>query len=306
MLGRGIDQILRYPSDPTIHEGYMRSAEGYVEIAERVNGHIPRHVPDVWGEANDMLRTTTPPVEAVVINLETSTTRSDDYWRGKGINYRMEPANVGPVLSALGVDCCVLANNHILDWGYSGMQDTLDTLHAAGVATAGAGLNRSAAAKPAIINLNAGRRVLVYSLASMTSGVPPDWAARARKPGVLLLEGDDGVSLAEIQAAVLEHKHAGDIAIASVHWGGNWGYNIPSERRRAAHALIDRAGFDVVHGHSSHHPIGAEVHNRRLILYGCGDFINDYEVRAHVPAAAVHAALLAGWPAGPTTSPQSF
>ena len=43
------------------------------------------------------------------------------------------------------------------------------------------------------------------------------------------------------------------------------------------HALIDEAGVDVIHGHSSHHPKAIEVHHDRLILYGCGDFINDYE-----------------------------
>lgn len=32
-----------------------------------------------------------------------------------------------------------------------------------------------------------------------------------------------------------------------------------------------------MHGHSSHHPIGIEVYRDRLILYGCGDLINDYE-----------------------------
>ena len=33
----------------------------------------------------------------------------------------------------------------------------------------------------------------------------------------------------------------------------------------------------MVHGHSSHHPRPIEVYRDRLILYGCGDFINDYE-----------------------------
>jgi len=32
-----------------------------------------------------------------------------------------------------------------------------------------------------------------------------------------------------------------------------------------------------VHGHSAHHPKAAEVHAGRLVLYGCGDFLNDYE-----------------------------
>ncbi len=44
MTGRGIDQILAHPSDPEIREGYMKDARGYVEIAEKVNGPIPRSV----------------------------------------------------------------------------------------------------------------------------------------------------------------------------------------------------------------------------------------------------------------------
>jgi poly-gamma-glutamate synthesis protein (capsule biosynthesis protein) len=44
-----------------------------------------------------------------------------------------------------------------------------------------------------------------------------------------------------------------------------------------AHALIEQAGVDLVHGHSSHHPKAIEVHQDKLILYGCGDLINDYE-----------------------------
>lgn len=72
-------------------------------------------------------------------------------------------------------------------------------------------------------------------------------------------------------------KHAGDIVVVSLHWGGNWGYRVPSEQRRFAQQLIADAGVDIVHGHSSHHPKGIEVFRDKLILYGCGDFLNDYE-----------------------------
>ncbi len=68
-----------------------------------------------------------------------------------------------------------------------------------------------------------------------------------------------------------------DLVVVSIHWGGNWGYGIPEKHRRFAHALIDEAGADVVHGHSSHHAKALEVYRGRPILYGCGDFINDYE-----------------------------
>jgi poly-gamma-glutamate synthesis protein (capsule biosynthesis protein) len=67
-----------------------------------------------------------------------------------------------------------------------------------------------------------------------------------------------------------------DLVVASIHWGGNWGYEVPPEHVRFAHCLID-GGVDIVHGHSSHHPRPLEVYRNRLILYGCGDFIDDYE-----------------------------
>jgi poly-gamma-glutamate capsule biosynthesis protein CapA/YwtB (metallophosphatase superfamily) len=52
---------------------------------------------------------------------------------------------------------------------------------------------------------------------------------------------------------------------------------VPGEQQRFARELIDQAGFDLIHGHSSHHPKAIEVHRGKLILYGCGDFLNDYE-----------------------------
>src|SRR5690606_10004038 len=64
--------------------------------------------------------------------------------------------------------------------------------------------------------------------------------------------------------------------VVSIHWGSNWGYEVTDAQVAFAHALID-GGVDVVHGHSSHHPRPFEVYRDRLVLYGCGDFLNDYE-----------------------------
>src|ERR1700745_4269532 len=90
MCGRGIDQVLAHPCSPEIHEQSMRSAEGYVLIAEQANGPIPRrNGPSyVWGAALDELARMRP--DARIINLETAVTRSKDRAR-KGINYRMSP-----------------------------------------------------------------------------------------------------------------------------------------------------------------------------------------------------------------------
>ena len=84
-------------------------------------------------------------------------------------------------------------------------------------------------------------------------------------------------SVARIADQVARLRQPGDVVIVSIHWGPNWGYEIPDEQRRFAHAVIDQAGVSIVHGHSSHHPKAIEVYRNRLILYGCGDFLNDYE-----------------------------
>ncbi len=275
MTGRGIDQVLPHPSNPRIHEPVVKSALRYVSLAERANGPIRRGVDFsyVWGDALKEWRRVAPDVR--IVNLETSVTRSDDYLP-KGINYRMHPRNVA-CLTAAAIDGVILANNHVLDWGQEGLVETLDTLKNAGVATAGAGRNLDEAQSPALFEVAGGRRVVVFSYGAVTSGIPRDWAATETKPGVSLL-GDLSESTVErIAAQVATVKRPGDLVVASIHWGGNWGYRIPREQRAFAHGLVDRAAVDVVHGHSSHHPKGIEVYRGKPILYGCGDFLNDYE-----------------------------
>jgi poly-gamma-glutamate capsule biosynthesis protein CapA/YwtB (metallophosphatase superfamily) len=72
-------------------------------------------------------------------------------------------------------------------------------------------------------------------------------------------------------------KQTGDLVVASLHWGGNWGFGVSAQQRNFAHGLIDTAGVDMVYGHSSHHVKGIEVYRNKPIVYGCGDFLNDYE-----------------------------
>jgi poly-gamma-glutamate synthesis protein (capsule biosynthesis protein) len=87
---------------------------------------------------------------------------------------------------------------------------------------------------------------------------------------------------AQVRTAITRHRHAGDRVMVSIHWGGNWGLAIPAAHRSFAHRLIDEGIADLIHGHSSHHPLPIEVHKGKLILYGCGDLINDYEgIGAH-------------------------
>ncbi len=275
MTGRGVDQVLPHPSDPRLYEPHVTSALGYVELAERANGPIPKPVDFayVWADALAELERIRP--AARIVNLETSVTRSDDYV-AKGINYRMSPENVG-CLAAAGIDCCALANNHVLDWGYAGLGETLEVLREAGVQTAGAGRDIGEAEAPAVLDGLGQGRVIVFAFGSVTSGIPRGWAAAENRPGVNLLGDLSERTVRRIAGKVREVKRPDDIVVASIHWGANWGYEVPQRQAAFAHRLIDAAGVDVVHGHSSHHAKAIEVYREKPILYGCGDFLNDYE-----------------------------
>jgi len=276
MTGRGIDQVLPHPSNPLIYEPYMKSAKGYIELAEMANGPIPQSVDFsyIWGDALEEFERLAPDLR--MINLETSITRSEDYWKDKEIHYRMNPENI-PCITAAKIDYCSLANNHVLNLGYSGLIETLETLKKVNVKSAGAGRNLKEAETPAVMEVRGKGRVIVFSFGSVSSGIPLSWAATEDKPGVNLLKDMSEKTVRHIKEKVQEVKQQGDIVVISIHWGGNWGYEIPREQTEFAHMLIEDASVDVIHGHSSHHVKGIEVYRDKPIIYGCGDFLDDYE-----------------------------
>ena len=209
--------------------------------------------------------------------LSTGTASSvrDDYWRGRA---SLSNESKECPLSQPSPDRTLsLANNHVPETGICWLVDTIETLQAAGIQTAGAGPGLSEAAEPAIVGAPGKARVLVFSFGTETSGIPPEWQAAPGRPGVNLLPDLSGETVQAIGEQVSRVRQPGDIVVASIHWGGNWGYTIPLAHREFARNLIDRAGVDIIHGHSSHHVLGIEVYRHKLILYGCGDFLNDYE-----------------------------
>ncbi|QBR85089.1 CapA family protein [Legionella israelensis] len=276
MTGRGIDQILQYPAEPQLYESYVHDAREYVRLAEAINGKIPRlvHGDYLWGDAHQEWERHRPHLR--LINLETSITASPTPWLNKGIHYRMSPENINALTSAK-IDVCALANNHILDWGVEGLHETLQTLTKASIQFAGAGEQLDKAQAPAVINIAHGGRILIFSMGVESSGIPRQWQATSHRPGVWLLNDLSLNTFLHIKNRIMAFKGTQDLCIVSLHWGGNWGYQIPSLHQKFAYLLINEAGVDVVHGHSSHHPMGIEIYRGKLIFYGCGDFINDYE-----------------------------
>jgi poly-gamma-glutamate capsule biosynthesis protein CapA/YwtB (metallophosphatase superfamily) len=270
MLARGIDQILAEPCDPVLYEPHVTDAREYVALAEAKSGPIPRGAPPEypWGDALAILDAARP--DARIVNLETSITRRGQHDPDKSIHYRVSPENAA-CLAAARLDVCALANNHVLDWGDVGLADTLDTLDRLRVGRCGAGRDGDEAIRPAVIELGERGRIVVFAAGCSDAGVPPWWA-----PNVHHLAFDDE-STRRLRRAIEPWRRPHTILVLSIHWGPNWGYAVAPKHRRLAHHVIDEAGVDLVHGHSSHHVKGIEVHRGRPILYGCGDLLTDYE-----------------------------
>lgn len=275
MTGRGVDQILPRPGPPGLREAAVTDARRYVELVESVAGPVPRPAPPQWpwGAALRLLDELRPDVR--IVNLETAVTGRGEYAPGKGIHYRMHPDNLA-CLTAARLDVCALANNHVLDFGAEGLGDTLDALRRAGITPAGAGRDEDEAWQPARVPLAGGRRLLVWSVGAPSSGVPPPWAATAGRPGVAYLPEVSEATAGMLADRIGREAGPTDLVVVSVHWGSNWGYQVPDEHVRFAHRLVE-SGVHLLHGHSSHHPRPVERYRGRLILYGCGDLIDDYE-----------------------------
>lgn len=279
MLGRGIDMILPHHNDPVLYESNGLDAYDYVYLAEKHNGPIPpapeRDVSYIWGDAIQILEDKKPDVR--IINLETSVTTSNSPWPMKGIHYRMHPGNID-VIKAAKIDCCILANNHVADWGFEGLNSTLTTLKDGGIKYAGAGHDQEEVESPAIFELPSKGRVILFAAGHHSSGVPDSWHASNTHGGVNIIEiYKPKKAVSELSELVKKYKQDNDIVVLSIHWGGNWGFDIEPAFKKFAYAVIDNADIDLIYGHSSHHIKGLEVYHNKLIIYGCGDFLDDYE-----------------------------
>ncbi len=190
----------------------------------------------------------------------------------KTFRFVSAPGNVA-VLRAAHIDAVSIANNHALDGGRPAVVEMTRLLDDAGIAHAGAGPDAASSRRPAIVR-RAGMRV---ALLACTDNEPA-WEAHHRQAGVFHVPTDvDDPRARVLLDCVWCVQESADLVVVSLHWGSNWGRYPPAEHRAFARALID-AGADVVYGHSAHVLRGIEVYRGRPILYGTGDFVDDYAV----------------------------
>lgn len=243
MLGRGVDAVWRGG----------RPAESF------------------WGSALPVLRA----ADGVLANLECALTTHAEPWTAtpKVFHFRASP-DATAILAAANIRWVSLANNHSMDFGATGLVDTLAHLDAAGIAHAGAGRSRAEAMAPSLVTLGAVR----VGLIALTDNEPPFAAGEAR-PGTWHTRiGTTEAVLAPIAERVGALRAAGaELVVLSVHWGPNM-VEEPHVAHRAFAREVAALGVDLVHGHSAHLVQGIGLCDGRPILYDAGDTLDDYAV----------------------------
>lgn len=198
--------------------------------------------------------------DIVLGNLEQPLTR-----RGapadKKFTFRAPPERAS-VLKACGFTALGLANNHVMDFGPEGLEDTWQALGAQGLPHLGSGPDAAAARRPLVLERNG----LKVGLLALTSTFPKEnWAGRAR-PGVAFSD------LARVEGWVREAKKACDVLVVSFH-GGTELATEPNEVQRAFARAAAAGGADAVVGHHPHVVQAAEVLGRTVVVHSVGNFL---------------------------------
>lgn len=273
MLGRGIDQILKYKNNPMIYESFVKDARYYIPNTMKKFSEQGKYVDQfyVWGDLlnNSLFKKS----KLKIINLETSITTSEDK-QNKAVLYRMHPNNIN-VIKDVGIDYCHMANNHVMDWGIGGLYQSIDVLMKNNIQFGGIGWSSNMAKMPKIFEIG-NKKIYIFSYGDVDSGIPYSWKATTNG-GVNVISTSNLVTMKNVANDINNFASEADFIIVSIHWGSNWGYDIPEYHREFAHYIIENAKVDLIHGHSSHHFRPIEIYQGKLILYGCGDLINDYE-----------------------------
>ncbi len=170
-----------------------------------------------------------------------------------------------PILERAGIDGVTLGNNHILDAGVPGLEETMGHLEDAGISHTGAGMDLEAARKPMVFDLG-GIKVGILNY----QGVPLyEWAwATETSPGTAPL--DEDVMREDIQRLRPEV----DVIVVMPHWGREYIATPEPEQVEFAHAALD-AGADLVVGDHPHWPKGIEIYRGKPVFYSTGNFLFD-------------------------------
>lgn len=251
------------PAGPSI----TISAVGDISLARQVNDWLAQYGASYPYELTQHLLTG----DVVFGNLEGALTDGGEPWP-KAFTFRTPP-RFAPGLATAGFDVVALANNHAMDFGITGLLDTMSALDSAGVAYAGTGLNDASAWAPAVIEANG------LTVAFIACARSPDegsgfsitmWTAPETSAGMAVCTPE------RVSSEVAAARPLYDFVVLSVHAGDEY-INAPNATQVALADAALAAGADLFLGHHAHVVQPVEQRGSQLIAWGLSNFIFDLD-----------------------------
>jgi poly-gamma-glutamate synthesis protein (capsule biosynthesis protein) len=163
------------------------------------------------------------------------------------------------------VDLVTMANNHILDYGQTGLADTIAAAKAAHFSYVGAGVDAAAAWAPYVTTIK-GTKIAVVGV-SQVAQLAPSWVATAHRPGEA-----NAINLRQTLAAVRAAKRLARLVIVFMHWGTE-GTACPDQNQLALAPKLAAAGASIIVGSHAHMLQGSGWLGHTFVAYGMGNFL---------------------------------
>ena len=227
-------------------------------LAERVRAD-PKHL-------LDPIAPVLSDADLSMVNLETAITDAGEPVAGKNYHFR-SPAVSFDALKAAGVDVVNMANNHALDYGPSGMRDTLAAIAASKLPVTGIGANADEAYRPYRTTIKGQRIAIVSATDWLEPALVDSWSATDTQPGVAF-----SIDPTRVLNEVRSVRPEVDTLVVFLHWGTEDTWCASGEQQNLATALLE-AGADIIVGSHTHRVFGAGKVGSALVAYGLGNFV---------------------------------
>ena len=269
---------------PVVKLPHVTATSGEVTLAfagdVHFAGRVARLLKDpatAFGPITSVLRS----AEFTAVNLETPVT-SRGQPQPKTYHFATTP-NAFTALRDAGVDLVTIANNHILDYGQTGLADTLVAANAAHFPYVGAGADAAAAWAPYVTTIN-GTRIAIVGV-SQVAELASSWVATAHRAGEA-----NAIDLGRTLAAVRAAKRFAPIVIVFMHWGTE-GMACPDQNQLSLAPKLAAAGASVIIGAHAHMLQGSGWLGHTFVAYGMGNFLwweNSYSTATGVLKLTLH------------------
>jgi poly-gamma-glutamate capsule biosynthesis protein CapA/YwtB (metallophosphatase superfamily) len=203
--------------------------------------------------------------DLAVVNLETAVTNGGAQVT-KEFTFRAPPSTFVALRDG-GVDVASMANNHGMDFGESGLRDSLAAARRYRFPVIGIGLNAKQAYRPFRTTINGQRIAVIGATQVLDDELISAWTAGPHKPGLASAK-DVPRLLREVRAA----RRTSDTVVVFLHWGVELA-QCPSQDQRILARQLVAAGADVVVGGHAHRIQGAGRMGQALVDYGLGNFV---------------------------------